>query len=81
MQCTFEDPKTRKRGSGLNNLDMVMKVLRQTVACSSDDGITTFSMCPDMVGLRTNFQMTIITIVNKFFSQYRAAFPQHLQKH
>ena len=44
------EPSEYRRG--LNDVDMIMKMTRKTIACSSDQVITTLSMLPDVIGLQ-----------------------------
>ena len=37
---------------GLNDVDMIMKMARKTIACSADQVVTALSMLPDVIGLK-----------------------------
>ena len=44
------EPSEHRRG--LNDVDMIMKMGRKTIACSPDQVITALRMLPDVIGLQ-----------------------------
>lgn len=51
MYSAFERLETREHGSRLDQVNMVMEVVRKTIARSADNRIPTFDVLPDVVFL------------------------------